>query len=93
MFGGDIDKLTIIEVKYTKKIEKGPATIPQITRVSEFEVVRIMFSDFHSSKYFYMFAFNAEKSTETYKSYYRNGESMGNSATTFDYGQGVFGFT
>ncbi|MDR0552785.1 MAG: hypothetical protein LBG13_01695 [Holosporales bacterium] len=93
MFAGDIDKLTIIEVKYTKKIDKGPATLPQVTRVSEFETVRIMFSDYHSSKYFYMFAFNAEKGTETYKSYGRDGELVGNSITAFDYGYGVFNFT
>ncbi|MDR0552859.1 MAG: hypothetical protein LBG13_02070 [Holosporales bacterium] len=93
MFAGDIDFLTILEVKYTKKIDKGPATLPQITRVSEFETVRIMFSDYHSSKYFYMFAFNADKSTETYKSYGRDGELVGNSSTVFDYGYGVFNFT
>jgi hypothetical protein len=93
MFGGDIDKLSVIEVKYTKAYAGAPATLPQITRTSEFETVRIMFSDFHSSKYFYMFAFNSEKCKETYISFDRDGKKIGQSVTEFDYGVGVFNFT
>jgi hypothetical protein len=94
MFGSDIEFLTIIEAKYTQKPGEGTtALIPQVTRISEFETVRIMFSDFHSSKYFYMFAFNAEKSTETYKSFDRDGTLVGNSSTVFNHGFGVFNFT
>jgi hypothetical protein len=87
MFGQDIDKLTLTEVKYIKAGK--PSTSPQVTRYSEFDTVRIMFSDFHSSDYFFMFAFSAESLVETYLSYDRTGACVGNKVTKFDWGYGV----
>ncbi|MDR0552632.1 MAG: hypothetical protein LBG13_00890 [Holosporales bacterium] len=87
MFAQDIDKLVLTEVKYIKAGK--PATAPQVTRTSEFEVVRIMFSDFHTSRYFFMFAFHAESLIETYHSYDRLGNAVGYKVAKFDWGYGL----
>jgi hypothetical protein len=87
MFGQDIDKLVLTEVKYIKAGK--PAEVPQVTRTSEFQAVRILFSDFHTSRYFFMFAFHAETVIETYHSFDRTGTAVGNKVIKLDWGYGL----